>query len=140
MSQISWFRRFIVLTCATLLFAGCAESSGVKLAGKLVKAGKGYILPAEDTLNLSFEGKNLYPATFNPADGTFTVAGPKGTGIPPGKYKISLNRTPGSNDPASLSKSTDLNAEFSKVDGKEVEINSGMTSITIDLATGAITQ
>jgi len=142
MSQSFASRWFLIALASVMLFAaGCREKPGVKVEGKLVKGGKAYSLPAQESLSLSFTGKTIYPANVNIADGTFTVDGPTGKGIPPGKYTISINRATSGTDPASLAKSAELSREFTSINGKEVEITAGTSpKLTIDIGAGTITQ
>ena len=75
------------------------------------------------------------------ADGTFGVDGPRGKGIPPGKYQISINLTPAGTDPASLARSEVMNRELAPLEGKEVEVAAGTTQqFTLDVATGAVSR
>ena len=43
--------------------------------------------------------KEPFHADVNPDDGTFTVPGPEGCGIPPGKYRVSIIRKPDPSKP-----------------------------------------
>jgi hypothetical protein len=83
--------------------SGCGSSQAVWVHGKLTKGGVQYPLPADQRLNLTFyavdefkDGAQTipagqsYPANYKPDDGTFTVPGTDGRGIPPGKYRLSL--------------------------------------------------
>jgi hypothetical protein len=65
-----------------------------KVNGKIVKGGEPFTLSNKGIFVLSFvaEGgsdKTTYKATTKP-DGTFTILGPKGKGIPAGKYVVNL--------------------------------------------------
>ncbi|MCI0379068.1 MAG: hypothetical protein L0215_15780 [Gemmataceae bacterium] len=74
--------------------AGCGESV-VKATGKVVKGGKAFQLSPKGMFAITFyrdadkEGKEPFPADSKP-DGTFEVLGKSRTGIPTGKYRISL--------------------------------------------------
>jgi hypothetical protein len=85
--------------------AGCGPSPGVSAQGKVTKAGAKYAVPADQSLSLTLYsseptkdgGRTIppgqsYMALFKPEDATFTVPGPDGRGIPPGKYKVSVTQ------------------------------------------------
>jgi hypothetical protein len=85
---------------ALSLASGC--SRGPKLVvvqGKLTDGGKTVLPSRKDGLTIVFipvgqagEGVNTYPTTLNPEDDTYGVYGRDGkSGIPLGKYKVSLN-------------------------------------------------
>ena len=87
-----------------LALVGCASSEkSVAITGTVLKGGKPYVFsaqglpPGDPGLRLGFSslGSGGTPgdtafAVYSPADGTFNVNGPKGKGIPPGKYRISV--------------------------------------------------
>jgi len=83
--------------------AGCGSSQAVWVKGTVTKSGTAYKVPEGENLDITFytlesisDGDRKIPAgepfsgTFNQEDSSFTVPGPEGNGIPPGKYKISL--------------------------------------------------
>jgi hypothetical protein len=82
------------------LVAGCGGDL-VKAKGKLLKGGEPVKLGEKEAVRIVFvpvdkvEGKeqNMYPAEFNPEDGTFKVVGSTGTGLPPGKYRVAVELT-----------------------------------------------
>jgi hypothetical protein len=80
-----------------LLAAGGCGGDAVRVSGKLVKDGKPYTArldgPEPETLSIDFvggPGGNLLLAASVSADGTFTVPGPTGRGVPRGTYKITV--------------------------------------------------
>jgi hypothetical protein len=88
-----------------LAMAGCGSSQAIRVQGKLTKGGAKYSVPADQRLNLTFysmepfkdEKRTIlageaYMAVYQSEDGTFTVSGPDGRGIPPGKYRVSLTQ------------------------------------------------
>jgi hypothetical protein len=87
-----------VPTMATLLVltvSGCG-SGEVILQGRIVEGGKPIQVPATTpfTLSLASVGEDkqagrAFSGMVEP-DGNFTVSGPRGQGIPPGRYKITL--------------------------------------------------
>jgi hypothetical protein len=91
----------VIFFCAaaTLVAAGCGKGGvrGVKVKGEVLQNGQPIkFLPSEEiTVGFSREvepGQQPFgaPAKVKPEDGTFTVDGPSGKGIPPGKYRIQL--------------------------------------------------
>jgi hypothetical protein len=96
-----WQVRPVIFFCAAaaLVAAGCGKGGvrGVKVKGEVLQNGKPIkFLPSEEiTVGFSREvepGEPPFgaPAKVKPEDGTFTVDGPAGKGIPPGKYRIQL--------------------------------------------------
>ena len=87
------------------MISGCGSSQGISVQGKLTKGGVKYEVPADQKLHLTFyliepsneagrpEAKGqTYMAAYKYEDGTFTVGGPEGQGIPPGKYRVSVTQ------------------------------------------------
>jgi len=92
---------------ATLVTPGCGSSNLIWVSGKVLKAGAPFTCPDDRRLAVVFialeikdeAGKNVAndepdPAHVNPADATFSVPGPDGFGIPPGRYRVSLTLNP----------------------------------------------
>jgi len=93
---------------AVLLAAAVGCSSGPKVAsvkgqlqdnGAPLKVSTAGLPPGDKGIRVEFvqlkEGggaADKHSATVSPEDGTFTVPGPKGNGIPPGKYRVSVYR------------------------------------------------
>jgi hypothetical protein len=102
MSRLLW--TLVPLTLAAAA-SGCGSSSGVSAQGKVTKGGAKYAVPADQSLSLTLystgetkdgdrtipAGKS-YMAVFDPEEATFTVPGPDGRGIPPGKYRVSVTQ------------------------------------------------
>jgi hypothetical protein len=95
----------MILVPLVLAISGCGSSQGIWVQGKLTKGGAKYEVPADQDLNMTFylmepshtgdrttPAGQAYMAVFKSEDGTFTVAGPDGLGIPPGKYRVSLTQ------------------------------------------------
>jgi hypothetical protein len=83
-----------LLFLAVGLSTGCSGGGGSKVNGKIVKGGQPFTLSDKGVFVLVFvnEAENppkMYNATTKP-DGTFTVIGADGKGIPPGKYKVQV--------------------------------------------------
>ncbi len=134
-------RRVLVAACAAFLFLGCLGPKGVKVTGKIVENGQAYTTPQGGTLSLSFKGgegdkEMIYPATISP-DGSFVAAGEKNAGVPPGKYKVAISFTGGS-DPDSLAKAEQYNGKFAALNGQEIQIEDPAKPITIDVGAGTI--
>jgi hypothetical protein len=87
---------FVLL--AVLAASGCGTNR-VKVQGRLERDGKPFAVSPDDQVFLVFTTpvgagqKESSNAVVN-KDGTFTVAGPEGEGIRPGKYAILLRLTP----------------------------------------------
>ena len=95
----------LILVPLLLAIAGCGSSQGIWVQGKLIKGGAKYVVPADQSLHMTFysmetskDGERTIPAgqpymaVFKAEDGTFTVAGPDGLGLPPGKYRVALTQ------------------------------------------------
>jgi hypothetical protein len=81
------------------LSAGCGGGDGVRgvpVKGTVVVNGKPLQLKGSEQLAISLvrlDGGQSVAATgsYNPGDGSFTVAGPTNRGIPEGKYRITVS-------------------------------------------------
>jgi len=125
--------------CSVILVAcfaiGCGGASRKKVDGKIVKDGQPFTVSDKGVFVLSFVPENdtgvaSYNATTKP-DGTFTIVGPEGKGIPAGKYKVHLQAM----DPYQPGGGTDkLAHKFAPgaPNPKIVEIGSG--ELVIDVA------
>ncbi len=84
---------------ALLVLSGCG-SGKLMPKGRLLKDGKPIVLKdEEESMQIFFdpipaEGQqhpgDMFAARYNREDGTFTVVGKDGTGMPPGKYRIAI--------------------------------------------------
>src|SRR5262249_32488582 len=93
------------LFLVAFLLAGCGPAKPVAypISGQLLEKGQPPVvsqqgLPPGDpgvhmTFHLMNEGQQVdaYDAVVNPTDGTYTVPGIDGRGVPPGKYRISVH-------------------------------------------------
>jgi hypothetical protein len=94
--------RFIyrVLPCLLigLLALGCGNNGIVKAKGRILKGGVPFhpgegealriiLAPLEAPAGSTYDS---YAAEFHPDDGTFQVKGKDGNGLPPGRYRISV--------------------------------------------------
>jgi len=126
----------LLLLCA-LIVSGCGGvDRKLKAKGKVVKGGVPFTVPEEEYVRVTFypipedggRAKNSYVAAYDRTDGNFTVVGPDGKGLPPGKYRVAVEHE---------RKRKDLfdgayDAERSPF---VVEVNSGSKEFVIDLAT-----
>jgi hypothetical protein len=89
---------FVVAVVAAGLLAGGCGSGKLQTRGRVLKGGQPLTLPEDEYVRLTFvpvmeKGKqamDLYVAEYNRADGSFKVAGKDLKGMPPGKYKITV--------------------------------------------------
>jgi hypothetical protein len=154
MSRLLWT---VVLLPLAPMAAGCGSSSGVWVQGKVTKGGAKYAVPADQRLGLTLhsteptkDGERTIPAgksymaVFNAEDDTFTVPGPDGRGIPPGKYRVSVTQklqreaVDKKNEKAGKNKKL-FDRDTDMFDGKYAENSpfvfdvDGKTEITVDL-------
>lgn len=87
--------RFVLGLALLAPLAGCAQPV-VQVSGVVTRDGAPVTASSSDTIDLLFQwtsdgGANMSATcNFNPADGTFSVVGPGGQGVPPGEYRIAL--------------------------------------------------
>lgn len=87
----------VLLLLGAMLLLGCSrESPAVPAKGKLVLAGQPFDPSAYDPITIILypdsaggTSENTFPAIVDD-NGTFTVPGRDGQGIPPGKYHVSI--------------------------------------------------
>lgn len=132
-----WFSRSLVLACLLVAVLGCEKPADnlVPVKGKLLVAGADYDPATQEEVMIIFypagnpEGTS-YPAVIQ-NDGTFTVPGVEGNGVPAGKYHISLERI-----------SDDRKTKVSvprKLAGRESELEKEITSTTGDVGSIDVT-
>jgi hypothetical protein len=86
------------LALLVLFAAGCGGSGPLQAKGRVVKAGQPFVLGKGEGLRMIFEPLeggskghyDSYAAEFQPTSGRFQVKGKDGKGLPPGKYRVSL--------------------------------------------------
>lgn len=105
MCRTSQYRLFLVfLGLCSLTLAGCGGAKGVTPKGQVVQNGSPYKLAPGEEMTVSFtptSGKGKNTSDKVNEDGTFTITGIDGKGLPPGNYKILVNSTmTGDNVPA----------------------------------------
>jgi hypothetical protein len=138
------------------VLSGCGSGGTVWVTGKLVKGGAQYTPPVRQRVALSFvviELKNTsaktisrgdaFAAEVNQQTGTFTVPGPQGQGIPPGKYRVEvaqrwtregLKNVPVEKGKRAVNRETDLlRGRFAAGSSPIVRTIEGPGEITIDL-------
>jgi hypothetical protein len=102
MHRLTWS---LILVAPALWISGCGPSEGIWVEGKLTKGAEKYTVPPDQRLTIIFysmepvatkEGTTPagqpYTAVYNPDDATFTVLAPSGSGVPPGKYRVTLTQ------------------------------------------------
>jgi len=95
----------LMLVSLALAITGCDSSQTIWVKGKLTKGGAKYEVPTDQKLHMTFyatepfkDGERTIPAgqaytaVYKSEDGTFTIGGPDGFGIPPGKYRVSVTQ------------------------------------------------
>jgi len=117
----------VLLLLTVCLVSGCGGRKQVK--GKIVSGGQPYTVSDKGVFILSFvpEGGSdttVYNATTE-KDGTFTIKGPEGKGIPSGKYKVQLQAM----DPYAPGGGTD------KLGGKYAP---GKSTLAVDVGSGEL--
>jgi len=88
-----------LLLCASILF-GCEADPRLQAKGQIVKGGAPFTVPEEEYVRIVFhpipaDGRraaNTYVAIYDNRDGRFRVVGADGRGLPPGRYRVSVER------------------------------------------------
>jgi hypothetical protein len=130
-------RKIVLLILCAATVCGCSSADRkLKAKGKVVKGGVPFTVPAEEYVRVTFypmaadgsQPKNSYVAVYDRNDGNFTVVGPDGKGVPPGKYRVAVEHE---------RKRKDLFQGEYDADRSPfvVEVNSSSQDIVIDLAT-----
>jgi len=140
------------LVLTALLLTGCGGTKTVPVKGKLVLP-QGLTVGQNDTVQIVFVPEDTSSgkappqpvAEFNPSDSTFTASLPKKSGIPPGKYKITVQISgyPGPGENAKRKEYLEtLNEKFSpKTTPLSCEVApEGAQSFTIDLNQGTVSK
>jgi hypothetical protein len=92
----TWWRCGLL---AAFLLVGCGGPVLIRPKGRVLKGGAPLALKEEEYVNIFFvpvvgEGQkhpgDVYAARYNDADGTFQATGKDGKGLPPGRYKITV--------------------------------------------------
>jgi hypothetical protein len=117
-----------------------ACSSGpkpLKVSGQLKNNDKPYTAPKGAMVNIGFAPVvepgtpfDTYPAIFNGDDSSFTVPGKSEQGIPPGKYRISVQQFV----PDPTAQINEMNARFTSEKSAIIREVTDETPIIIDLA------
>jgi hypothetical protein len=84
--------------CCVVVFAGCGGDKRMNVKGRITKGGAAFIVPEDDFVRVTFvpvmpggdSPLNCYIAEYNNKEGTFKALGADLTGIPPGKYRITV--------------------------------------------------
>ena len=92
-------RKIVVLMLCALAVCGCGSGERkLKAKGRVVKGGAPFTVSADEYVRVTFypmaadgsQPKNSYVAVYDRNDGKFTVVGPDGKGVPPGKYRVAV--------------------------------------------------
>jgi len=122
---------FLFALLAAVLLTGCGPSK-VKPKGKIVQGGQPVTVSDKGVIVLSFVptagDATAYNATTE-RDGTFTIVGPEGKGIPTGKYKVQVQAM----DPYAPGGGTDkLGGKFAPGQSK-LEVEVGRGEVVVDV-------
>jgi len=128
MRNLRWL--FFLLLVGLLI--GCGGKR--KVNGKILKDGQPFKVSDKGVISLSFvsadDASKMYNATPNMSDGTFTIVGPDGKGIPPGKYKVQLS----AQDPYTGPGSKDLfGGKYASATSSPLTVDVGATDVVVDL-------
>jgi hypothetical protein len=127
LTRIGW--AFVLLA---LFLIGCGGDGRFKARGRVVKSGTPFTLGEGEGMRMIFvpveageKTFDTYAAVFN-KDGSFEVAGKDGKGLPPGKYRVTLEH---------LKKKQDLFDGAFAGDNSPIvrEVTDGANEIVIDL-------
>jgi hypothetical protein len=136
--RLTGMKPVVVLVLAWPGLTGCGNQDLVRVTGQVVEAGEPYRLADGETIQIDFStADNAFPplalGAFAKRDGSFVVDMNDGTGrgLPPGRYKIRLNR-----EGTSLKKA---NAKLFK-EAHVLEVTRATSPhLTIDLSKGTVT-
>jgi hypothetical protein len=125
------------LTLGVLISACSGSPKPLKVSGQLKNNDKPYTAPKGAMVTIVFTPVveagapfDSYPAKFNRGDSSFTVAGKSEQGIPPGKYRISVQQFV--SDPTA--QINEMNARFKSEKSAVIRDVTDETPIIIDLA------
>jgi hypothetical protein len=94
----------LLLASSTLFLPGCGGGNNVKVYGKLLKGGAKYTPPEGHRVSITFvaieaqdeAGKAIknepFQATLDQDGESFSLPGPDGYGVPPGKYRVAVTQ------------------------------------------------
>jgi hypothetical protein len=131
-----WLGALLVLCLSSV---GCGTSL-VKPNGKLVKGGKPFALSDKGVFNVAFykesdkAGATAYPAEMKPPHGpSFELVGKERKGVPPGKYRVSVE----ARDPYSADAPDMLGGQYSAQNSTLiVDVTSSDKEVIVDLDRG----
>jgi hypothetical protein len=95
---MTFLQRSAILICCLGFLSGCGGDGKVRPRGQVLKGGAPFTVPEGEYVRLTFHpivapgqrANNTYVAEYNRSDGRFTVVGPDGNGLPPGKYRVAV--------------------------------------------------
>jgi len=141
------------LVLTALLLTGCGGIKTVPVKGKLVLP-QGLTVGQNDTVQIVFvldeapsSGKAAPQpvAEYNPSDSTFTASLPKKSGIPPGKYKVTVQISGYPNQQENPKRKEYIETLNEKFSPKNTTLScevapEGAQSFTIDLGQGTVSK
>jgi hypothetical protein len=103
MRRLTWLS---LALAAGLVVLGCGGDKKFATRGKVLKDGEPLKVGGDELVRVMFvpmpedgsKAQDFFVATFNPDDSTFTAKGKDGLGIPPGKYRVSVEYMKGRKD------------------------------------------
>jgi hypothetical protein len=125
----------LVVIALVLTISGCGGADRLQTRGRILKDGQPFRPDEGDVVRVMFvpipadggRATDFHMAEFNATDGTFRAAGKDLKGIPPGKYRVTVEH---------LRKKKDLLKGAFDAENSPIirEINSTAEEVTIDLA------
>jgi hypothetical protein len=91
-------KRLAICVLASLPATGCGDSGFVKARGHVIKGGAPFITNEGEGMRIALAPLEMtqgdkydsYAAAYDPDDGSFFVMGKQDKGLPPGKYRVSI--------------------------------------------------
>ena len=120
----------MLLLLGAVLLSGCGGDGKLKAQGQLLKGGVPFTVPEEEYVRITFHpipadgqrATHTYVAVYTNGDGRFTVVGADGRGLPPGKYRVSVEHERKRKDLFKGAYDADRSPFVFDVDGRSQEI------------------
>ncbi len=129
------YRRLLACLVLAAMATGCGDGRFVA-SGRLTKNGEPYVVPENETVHLALvrvqdgtpsgnsgDSFGTYVALFDKQSGTFRVTGADGKGLPPGKYRVTLEVLKNKKDVLKGAFGIDNSPLVREVTGKADELN-----------------